>query len=138
MRTQYDIFISHAWSYDDRYKGIINLLDSDPSFKYRNYSVPKHDPLVDPSTAIGKRVLEDMLSEQIRQCSCFILASGMYVYHKEWIQIEINWALKYKKPIVSIKRRGAQITPKYVEEVSTRLVGWQARSIVSAIQEVCP
>lgn len=40
MRT-YDLFISHAWAYDERYEGIVRLLNSVPGFSWRDYSVPR-------------------------------------------------------------------------------------------------
>lgn len=41
----YNIFISHSWTYSDTYDRLIDLLNSDPGFYYRNYSVPKDDPI---------------------------------------------------------------------------------------------
>ena len=40
----YDVFISHAWKYSDDYDRIVEFLNKAPNFKWRNYSVPRHDP----------------------------------------------------------------------------------------------
>ena len=41
----YNICISHSWSYNSQYIGLRNLLNSAPNFTYRDYSVPKDDPI---------------------------------------------------------------------------------------------
>ena len=41
----YNLFISHSWTYTDAYEKLVNLLDGDPYFCYKNYSVPKYDPI---------------------------------------------------------------------------------------------
>lgn len=35
----YNLFISHSWAYSDAYDRLIELLDSDRYFSYKNYSV---------------------------------------------------------------------------------------------------
>lgn len=132
-----DIFISHAWSYSDRYNGIVNLLDNAAYFSWRNYSVPEHNPLVDPNTLVGKRKLTALLDEQIRQVSCFVVVAGMFVNHKEWIQTEIDIALAYKKPIVGVRRRGQVRTPQYIEDISDEMCNWNSKSITDAIKAIC-
>lgn len=136
MSRIFNLFISHAWNYGERYQGIVRLLESDDSFVWRNYSVPKDDPLVDPGTEIGRRKLTGLLKEQIRSCSCFILVSGMWVYHREWIQTEIKIAQDYRKPIVGVRRRGAVVTPAEVISVSDEMVNWNSQSLISAIRRV--
>lgn len=41
----YDLFISHSWSYGDAYDKLIKLLNARGNFIYKNYSVPKDDPI---------------------------------------------------------------------------------------------
>lgn len=131
----YDIFISHAWAYDERYEGICRLLNSVSDFRWRDYSVPRSAPIVDRGTEIGVRILTRLLDEQIRQCSCFILVAGMFVYHRDWVQREINIARQYGKPIVAVRRRGAQRTPVEVEAYANETVNWSSNSLVSAIRQ---
>ena len=38
---QYNIFISHSWAYTDAYEKLTKMLDADPRFNYKDYSVPK-------------------------------------------------------------------------------------------------
>ena len=41
----YNLFISHSWAYSDQYDRLVSLLNAAPNFDYRNYSVPKDDPI---------------------------------------------------------------------------------------------
>jgi hypothetical protein len=43
--TTYALFISHSWSYSDTYEALTKLLTDAPHFFYKNYSVPKDDPI---------------------------------------------------------------------------------------------
>lgn len=57
----YDLFISHAWNYNKDYYALEKLLFSATLFKYRNYSVPEHDPVIDPNSESGRRKLSSAL-----------------------------------------------------------------------------
>lgn len=128
----YDLFISHAWKYNNEYYNLTELLKECNYFKFRNYSVPEHDPIEFKT----KMELSNQLEEQIRQSSVVLLISGMYVKYRPWIKKEIEFAKKYNKPIIAIIRRGAVKIPTEVELNATKIVGWNTASIVSAIREV--
>ncbi len=127
----YRIFISHAWTYDDDYYRLVNLLNEAPLFKWWNYSAPKHDGL----RARTNKELKKEIDEQVRPVNAVLIISGMYVNHSEWIQYEIEVAQSYKKPIIGIKPRGAQVTPVVVREAAIKMVGWNTTSIVDAIRK---
>ena len=59
----YDLFISHAWRYHEDYDRLVTLLNNAPNFKWRNYSVPRHDPKIDPDTEVGFRKLKEELKK---------------------------------------------------------------------------
>ena len=40
-----NIFIPHAWDYDEEYQRLLNLLEGVEGFEYKDYSVPKDDPI---------------------------------------------------------------------------------------------
>lgn len=42
----YNLFISHSWTYSDAYDRLVDLLDNASYFSYRNYSVPKDNPIL--------------------------------------------------------------------------------------------
>ena len=41
----YNLFISHSWTYGDEYDRLVDMLNAKPYFSYKNYSVPKYNPL---------------------------------------------------------------------------------------------
>lgn len=128
---QYDVFISHAWKYNDQYYKLTELLEGHPYFNFRNYSVPEHDPIVFNTTSD----LYKQLDEQIRQSSVVLLIAGKYVKYRKWIQEEIKLAKKYDKPIIAIRPWGVDMLPSEAETKADVIVNWQASSIVSAIRE---
>lgn len=132
---RYGIFISHAWSYNEEYYRLVKMLDEAPLFEWANYSVPEHDPKIDPDTPIGKRALTEELKKQIRPVSCVLIISGMYVSYHEWIQKEIDIANEYPKPLVGIKPWGSERIPSAVEEAAKVMVGWNTSSIIQAIRD---
>ncbi|MYB77114.1 MAG: nuclease [Chloroflexi bacterium] len=127
----YDLFISHAWRYDDDYYRIVNFLEAANNFRYRNYSVPQHDPLDANDTAR----LALALQRQISPVNIVLVLSGMYVNYREWIQYEIGVAENYGKPIVGIKPWGSQRIPTAVQSAAVTMVGWNTSSIVDAIRK---
>jgi hypothetical protein len=130
----YDVFISHAWRYNDAYYRLIQLLDAAPYFQYRNYSVPAHDPVVDPGTVIGQIRLANLLDAQIRPVQCVLVIAGMYAAHRFWIDKEIAFAQMYNKPIVGLVPWGQERVPLAVQAAAHEMVGWNTDSIVGAVR----
>jgi hypothetical protein len=125
-----DLFISHAWKYDDDYYRLVKLLENAIYFRWRNYSVPQHDPL----DANNTPRLAESLKQQIRPVNVVLIISGMYVYHRDWIQYEIEVAQSYQKPIIGIEPWGSQRIPAEVQSAAITMVGWNTNSIVTAIR----
>jgi hypothetical protein len=103
-------------------------------FKWRNYSVPKHDPLIDPNTYVGKAKLTELLDRQVKPVNCVLILGGIYAAHSEWILKEIKLAQSYKKPIIGVYPWGQQNMPLAVQNAANELVGWNTSTIVSAIR----
>ena len=131
MKT-YDLFISHAWKYNDEYYRLESLLRDYSYFNFRNYSVPEHDPLDFNSV----KDLVQKLDEQIRQSTVVLVIGGMYCNYRKWIQKEIEIAKKYNKPILLIEPYGSNRTPNLLEVNAIKKVGWNTKSIVQAIREL--
>ncbi len=123
----YDLFISHAWDYNDDYYKIVNYLKSAPYFLWRNYSVPEHDPL--PMTKLAQR-----LYNQISPVNSVIIVAGMYVPQSDWILKEIEIAQNLDKPIIGVRPWGAQVVPRIVQSVACEVVGWNTNNIIGAIR----
>ena len=127
----YDLFICHAWRYDDDYTRLVKLLRAAPLFKWRNYSVPRHDPL----DAGNARRLRCALDRQIRPASVVLVISGMYVNYRDWIQYEMEVAERYQKPVIGIHPWWSKRIPVAVRQAAATMVGWNTRSIVRAIRK---
>lgn len=134
MARRYDLFISHSWAYHDTYDKLLALLDKDPSFPYRNYSVPKDDPLHTNGT---DRELLAAIREQVRQASCVLIMAGVYSTYSKWINKEIQVAVdEYSKPIVGIKPWDNTNVSSVVRQNADKMVAWRKKSIEDAIIEL--
>lgn len=131
----YDIFISHAWTYTKGYNRLVNLLNSASNFSYRNYSVPKHDPAIDPDSQAGRVTLTRALDNQIRPVNIVLVMAGMYATFRYWIQKEIELAQNYSKPIIGLVPWGQEKTPEVVQEAAIEMIGWNTNTIVQAIRQ---
>lgn len=130
----YDLFLSHAWKYNSDYYALEKLLKSARNFYFRNYSVPAHNPLIDPKTPSGKKKLTEELDQQVRPVNCVLILSGMYAAHSEWIEKEIKLARKYNKPIIGVRPRGQVRVPLLVQLYADEMVNWNTDSIVRAVR----
>jgi MTH538 TIR-like domain (DUF1863) len=130
----YDLFLSHAWRYNDDYYKLEKMLKEAILFKWRNYSVPKHDPLIDPNSYAGKAKLTELLDRQVKPVNCVLILGGMYAAYSEWILKEIKLAQGYNKPIIGVYPWGQQNMPLAIQNAATELVGWNTNTIVSAIR----
>jgi hypothetical protein len=131
----YHLFLSHAWKYNSDYNRLENLLKNASLFTWKNYSVPEHDPLIDPKTPGGFRKLHSMIQQQIRPVNCFLLLGGMYAAYSNWISHEIDLAKRYNKPIIAIYPYGSERMPLRVQEAADEIVGWRTTSIVDAVRK---
>lgn len=127
----YNIFISHSWSYSDAYKKLIRLIDSNPYFHYKNYSVPKNDPI---HNANNDFQLKTKIKNQMQHASCVLILAGVYSSYSKWINIEIELAKSMNKKIIAIEPWGAEKTSAIVKNASDATVKWNAASIIKAIR----
>ncbi len=133
---EYHLFISHAWRYSDDYSTVVKWLNEaqdEGKLTWKNYSVPYHDPLIDPGTPVGKNKLKELLKNQIRPASKIIVISGMYVAYSEWIDFEIDTAVSMNKYIIGLKPWGQERIPQKVQDNADIMVGWNKNSLINAI-----
>ncbi len=127
---QYKVFISHAWNYSDDYYRVEALLKNAANFKWRNLSVPSHRGIdADSTDELRKR-----LRDQMRPANVFLIISGMWVPHSDWIDFEIEFSRRIGRPIVGIKPWGSERTPAAVQKAAGEMVGWNTKTIVDAIR----
>ena len=130
----YNLFISHSWTYGDQYEKLVNMLDSKDGFNYKNYSVPKNDPIHDAS---NDQQLKEAIRRQMQPTSCVLILAGVYSTYSKWINIEIELAQSMGKKIIAIEPWGAEKTSSVVKNAADKIVKWNTDSIVNAIKEVC-
>ena len=128
---EYHIFISHSWSYSDHYDRLLGLLNQNPYFYYRNYSVPKDDPI---HNAPNSQLLREAIKRQIQPASCVLSLAGVYSTYSKWINIEIELAKIMNKKIIAVEPFGSERTSQVVKQNADVIVKWNSSSIISAIR----
>ncbi len=131
----YNIFISHSWAYGDAYDKLIKMLDADPRFNYKDYSVPKNDPIHNAPNATA---LSKAIQDQMRFCDVIIILAGVYSTYSSWINKEIAIAQSFtnSKPILAIEPWASEKTSLVVKNNADKIVKWNTSSIVNGIREL--
>jgi len=109
----------------------VSLLNAAPNFDYRNYSVPKDDPI---HNAPYQYQLKEAIRRQMQPASCVIILAGVYSTYSKWINIEIELAQSMNKKIIAVEPWGASRTSVVVKNAANETVGWNTSSIVRAIR----
>lgn len=110
---------------------MVELLDAAPDFQYKNYSVPKDDPIHD---AEDETKLTEAIRKQMNPTSCVLILAGVYATNSKWINIEIKLAKEMDKKIIAVKPRGSEKISEVVRDAADEIVGWNTDSIVGAIR----
>ena len=129
MQT-YHLFISHSWNYSDAHDKLVSLLTAHPTFTFKNFSVPPHNPIVGART---DKQLTEAIENKIRPCSAVLIMAGMYASYSKWINKEIEIAQRMGKVIIAIKPFGAERISAVVRNAAHAECAWNTASIVSAI-----
>ncbi|MCG8639987.1 MAG: TIR domain-containing protein [Desulfobacterales bacterium] len=133
---QIHVFISHSWAYSNHYATLSdwifkrNWSVGQASLDFRDYSVPKNDPI---HNANNDRQLRNALYNQIARSHVIVIPTGMYANYSRWIQKEIDGSGYYGKPILAVNPWGARKTSTIVKGAADQLVGWNADSVVKGI-----
>ncbi|MBT9809740.1 molecular chaperone Tir [Enterocloster citroniae] len=136
MSKTYNLFISHSWAYTDAYEKLVGLLDNAVDFEYKNYSVPKNDPI---HNAKNDKELKAAIKNQMQSASVVLILAGVYSSYSKWIDIEIELAqsgFTNAKKIIAIEPWGSEKTSRKVKNAADEIVKWQTSSIVAAIKKL--
>jgi hypothetical protein len=134
MAKTFNLFISHSWSYGDAYDRLIKLLNADPYFSFRDFSVPKDDPV---HNAPNSTALYEAIKRKIAPCHVVLIMAGKYATYSNWINKEIKISKNdFSKPIVAVNPWGAQQISITVREAADVEANWNTDSIVKAIRSV--
>ena len=132
----YNLFISHSWTYRKHYKGLIELLDNARYFSFTDYSVPDDDPIHDAGTDAE---LRREIRNQMTPCHVILILAGVYSSYSRWINEEIDLAesgFDKRKPILAVAPWGAERLSARVQQAADDVVRWNTNSIVTAIRDV--
>ena len=94
--------------------------------------MPKDDPIHTNGT---DKQLREKIDAKIKGCSCVIILAGVYATYSRWINIEIELAQKYGKPIIAVQYWGAERTSTVVKNAADTIVGWNSKSVANAVRE---
>ena len=136
MAKVYNLFISHSWAYGDAYDKLISMLDNKAFFEYRDYSVPKGDPIHKVGT---DKQLADAIQRQMSPCHIVLIMAGVYSTYSKWINKEIKMAkeaFSVSKPILAIRPWAQTKVSTAVSHAADDFAGWNTDSIVSKIREL--
>ena len=107
------------------------LLDAKSYFIYKNYSVPKDDPI---HHAPYDYQLKAAIKAQMQSASYVLILAGVYASYSKWINIEIELAQQMNKTIIAIEPWSSEKTSTVVKNAADKIVKWNTYSIVSAIR----
>ena len=135
VRT-YNLFISHSWNYGASYDRLYAMLRNKQRFRFKNYSVPRHDPIHNAGSATE---LREAIYWKMKPCSVVLVVAGVYATYSKWMGTEMDLAKKgfsNPKPIVAVRPRGSKRVSAEVTSSAMKIVAWNTDSIVRAIREV--
>ena len=132
----YNIFISHSWSYSDQYNRLMELLEKATYFPFKDFSVPKDDPIHNAPTS---KDLYEAIKRQMSPASVVVILAGVYASYSKWIEKEIKIAKSEflsPKKILAIEPWANEKASTLVKDNANKIVGWNGQSIANAIKEL--
>ncbi len=134
----YDIFITHAWRYHEDWSRISEMLDKHPGISWRNFSLPWHDPAMDPNSEVGGKFIRDFLETQIIPVRGVVFLSGVYAVKsaRRWLDLELEMARKHNKPVIGVPALDATEVAPDLQALCDRCVHWDAAAVIAALDEV--
>ena len=114
--TTWKLFISYPKDCQDYNIFMKRLESSTEAFKWSDV------------TKIG-----DGFVDAIDKSDALIVLSGLWDDDKELIEKHIKYAKGFRKPIIIIRQYGVEEIPEPLQDVATKVVGWNTACIVDAI-----
>ena len=133
---QVHVFISHSWHYSGHYRTLREwIFDTrwsvgQASLDFRDYSVPKDDPIHNART---DRELQAAIDRKIERSHVVVIPTGMYANYSKWIGKEIHGAKAMLKPILAVDPWGQQRTSSVVAQAAAGSAGWNKKSVIDGI-----
>ncbi len=114
---KWKLFISYPKDCDDYNTFISRLESATEAFKWEDIT----------------DMTETGYSEAIADSDALIVLSGLWEEDKNLIKKHINFAQSFQKAIIIIRPYGAEEIPAELQDVATKVVGWNTACIVDAI-----
>ena len=115
--TKWKLFISYPKDCDDYNTFMSRLESATEAFKWEDVT----------------NVDETGFAEAIADCDALIVLSGLWDDNRDIINEHIKYAQSFEKVIVIIRPYGAEEIPEDLQDVATKVVGWNTACIVDAI-----
>ncbi|USF86396.1 TIR domain-containing protein [Candidatus Endoriftia persephonae] len=131
MAKTYNVFISHSWVHIDDLKKLRTLLNNRGYFDVEFEEASPDEP-IDSENA---EYIKTRLREKIRNANIVLGIAGIYASHSDWIEWELDTAIKNDIPIVGVIPRGQERISQVVYSRSKEDVRWNTESIVAAIRK---
>lgn len=134
----YDLFITHAWRYHAEWTKVCELLDGLPDFKWRNFSLPWHDPAMDANSEVGGAFIRNSLEAQIIPVHAVIFLAGVYAIKsaQRWLDLEVQFARRHYKPILALPALDQSEMPEAVAALCDVTIGWEGQSVRAALERI--
>ena len=76
------------------------------------------------------------MTRQIAPAQGVIVLGGMYAAYSEWIDYEIDEAVRLDKVIIGVRPWGHERIPTRVSANSDIIVGWNRASVIGAVRDL--
>jgi len=133
-----NLFISHVWDYSSHYDTVVDWFDNANNFSWKNYSVPIDKPIDTDSEATKRektKKIKEKITNKINLSHGIIILGGMYVNHSDWIDYELDEAVRLGKPIIGVKPWGNERMPVKITNLADEVVNWQSSSVITAVRD---
>lgn len=130
MAKNYKIFISHSWAHHADLIALRNLLNSRGYFNVEFTEASKETPI----NSLSAIYIKSRLKDKIINSDVVLALAGIYASHSEWMEWELDTAVKNNIPIIGIIPRGQERISTVVYSRSKVDVKWYTESIIEAIR----
>lgn len=138
MSKRRHVFISHHHADDASVDSMTRLLGR-KGFEIRNSSIrtnkPKNKERVEKGL-VSDETIRRLLRIKMAWASTVVVIIGKQTHSREWVNWEIEQAVKKGKKIVGVHERGGtdyEVPPALADHATT-IVNWSSDSIIGAIE----
>ncbi len=130
MAKEYHIFISHSWKYPNDLENLRNLLKERGYFNVEFEEASADEPI----NSANAYYIKKRLTEKITNSNIVLGIAGMYASYSDWMEWELDKAIKLGVPIVGVAPWGQERVSATVSNRAKEVVRWNTESIVTAIR----